>query len=107
MFPAGSILGPWSFPDHGHACPMAHIEIGASPVQLWISWIEVSQITDTIRRTPSTVGERRTQIVEGMRIGVIRGQSQSSVVQVLTLQANIQRIVARGSAAAASVDAVV
>src|SRR6266516_2507568 len=84
---------------------MPDIKIRASPVQPGISWIEIAKVADAVRCSARAVRESRAEIIHSVSVGVVRSQTQSSVVQILTLEAQVEGVIPRRSSAAASIDA--
>src|SRR5437879_473179 len=83
---------------------MAEVVIGTAPIEPRIPGIQISEVSDAVGSSLSAVRERRTQVVGRMPPGVIGGHTQTAVVQVLSLQANVHGAVVRRSVTPARVD---
>src|ERR1035438_10369258 len=83
---------------------MPDIIIRVAPIQLGVGKIGIAKTADVPGSALQAVGESRTDVIKGVRPGVVRNQTYPSVVQVLRLEFSVQGIVATRSATAPHVD---
>src|ERR1700677_4335509 len=99
-----SLLVPGSFPDGRNDEAIADIKIRVTPIQLRVGKKSVAKAAVPVARSSlQAIGEGRANIIQRVRPGVIRDQTQTSVVQVLRLELEVEGIVTAAARAAAHV----
>src|SRR5215472_17823059 len=85
-----TLLEPRRLPYGRKYDPVFDVEIRAAPVEHGIGWIKVAQVTNVAGASLRAVGERGTQIVEGMSPGVVGDDINPRVMEVLRLVFHIE-----------------
>src|SRR6266566_3892368 len=75
------------------------IEIPVATVESRIEWLRISEAERIVR-----LRERRAQIVQRMRVRVIRYQAQPGIAEIGGLELDIQRLIVRVAIGASVID---
>src|SRR5436305_75008 len=88
-FPSGRLPEPWGLIDGRDHEAVANIVIRAAAVEAGIARIEIPKISDAARSALQIIREGRAEIVNGVRIGVIRDKAEAGAPQIPGLELEV------------------